>query len=73
LIVILSTQFGNNDFSPRNCVIGWDENNDGMESSIGNYFRVKYPTDWKEEEKYDFKFSELEKEDPNSINKFNYN
>jgi len=72
LIVILSAQFKNNDFSPQDWGLSMGGINDGMESSIGGYFRIKYPTDWAEEEKYDFKFSVLEKEDPNPITKYVY-
>lgn len=72
LIVVLSAQFENNDFSPQDWGLSMGGINDGMESSIGEYFRVKYPSDWSEEEKYDFKFSDLEKEDTNPIYKYNY-
>lgn len=73
LIVILSAQFKNIDFSPEDWGISMGSGiQDGMESAIGGYFRVKYPADWTEEEKYDFSFSTLEKEDPNPIESYKY-
>lgn len=72
LIVILSAQFQDNDFSPQDWGLSMGGINDGMESSIGGYFRVKYPSDWSEEEKYDFKFSELEEVEPNPIDIYNF-
>lgn len=72
LVVVLSAQFENNDFSPQDWGISMGGINDGMKSSIGGYFRIKYPTDWTEEEKYDFNFSKLEAEDPNPINTYGY-
>jgi len=72
LVVVLSAQFKNNDFSPQEWGLSAGGINDGMESTIGGYFRVKYPTDWTEEDKYDFKFSTLEEEDSNPIDKYNY-
>jgi len=38
---------------------------------IGNYFTVKFPDDWTDDEKYDFNWMELEKEE-NSFQKINY-
>lgn len=72
LITILSAQFANHDYSPQEWGLSAGGINDGMKSTIGGYFRVKYLTDWAEEEKYDFKFSVLEEEDPNPIEKFNF-
>ncbi len=71
LIVILSAQFEDNDFSP----VGWGLSaggiDDGMKSTIGEYFRIKYPTDWSDDDKYDFKFSELETA-PNPFENYDY-
>lgn len=72
LIAVLSSQFQNNDFSPQDWGLSMGGIDDGMESTIGGYFRVKYPTDWKSEEKYNFIFSELEKDDSSPIEKYNY-
>lgn len=63
VLVLLSAQFETNDFSshePRLVVEG--PPNDGMESAIGDYFRVKFPNDWPEEMRYDFDWQELKKE-----------
>ena len=47
VLVILSAQFGREDFSPRNKGLALVEGpRDGMESGIGGYFRVKFPKDW---------------------------
>jgi len=73
LMVVLSAQFEDNAFSPQDWGLSIGGINDGMKSSIGGYFRIKYPTDWLEEEKYDFNFSALEKDDPNPIDKYPYN
>ena len=44
---------------------------DGLKSAIGGYFRIKYPTDWTEDELYDFKWADI-KDERNPIVKFNY-
>lgn len=49
-----------------------DSSNDGFESAIGDFFRIKFPTDWKDEEKYDFNWNNLPDEDK-KILKFDYN
>jgi hypothetical protein len=56
----LTSQFLDNDFSPGNILLSaGSSHNDGMESAIGDYFRVKYPTDWSDNEKYDFKWGDI--------------
>lgn len=60
LIVLLSSQFETNDFSPRNShlvVVGGT--NDGMESGIGEYFRIGFPKNWPHELRYDFNWEAL--------------
>jgi hypothetical protein len=42
-----------------------------MEASIGSLFRIKYPDDWVDAERYDFDWSVL-KTQPNRFEKFNY-
>lgn len=72
LIAIISAQFEDNDFAPTDMGLSIGGGpQDGMKSTIGSYFRIKYPSNWNEEEKYDFKWSEL-KNEPNPIAKFNY-
>ncbi|WP_298884729.1 hypothetical protein [uncultured Polaribacter sp.] len=72
LIAILSSQFQNNEFSSvdKGLSIGVGPN-DGMESTIGGYFRVKYPNNWSESEKYGFTYSDIEKGE-NPIGKYEY-
>lgn len=73
LVALLSSQFLNHNFSPQDSwVLGiGGENEDNMSSAIGGYFRVKYPDDWLEEEKYLFNWHQLKKE-KNPIQKYNY-
>lgn len=72
LLVILSSQFHTNDFSPgsilRSCGSYY---NDGMESAIGEYFRILFPNDWPEDECYNFNWQEI-KDEQNIFQKFNY-
>ncbi len=72
LSALLASQFMDNDFSPNDILLSLGGVNDGMDKSIGDYFRIKYPRDWEEEEKYDFNWSILEKE-PSPIDTINYN
>ena len=60
VIVILSAQFGTNDFSPGNTLLALEGPNDGMESGIGGYFRVKFPDDWPPDLRYEFDWQKLE-------------
>jgi hypothetical protein len=76
LVVVLSAQFHDEDYSPveKSLSIGAGysyDTNDGMESAIGNFFRVKFPLDWPEEERYDFNWEELEKME-NPFAQFDY-
>ena len=65
VLVILSAQFETNDFTPGNTLLALDGPNDGMESGIGGYFRVKFPYDWLEEMRYDFDWQTLkDQQDP---------
>jgi hypothetical protein len=65
VLVILSAQFETNNFIPGSKHIVWGEPDDGMENGIGDYFRVKFPTDWPQELRYDFNWREVEmEEDP---------
>lgn len=71
LVVILSSQFQDRDFALHDYIC-MGNSHGGWEVAIGNYFLVKYPDDWTDEEKYDFSWSELQKE-PNPIDEYNYN
>jgi hypothetical protein len=60
LLSVLSAQFGTMDFSSSDMLISMPGvHNDGMESGIGSYFRVRFPEDWPEEEKYDFNWHSI--------------
>ncbi len=54
LVAILSAQFWQEDYIPGNSYLIADGSVDGMDTAIGKYFRVRFPTDWNEDEKYDF-------------------
>ena len=59
LLVLLSAQFWTNDFGPGNTLLSVGGPNDGMESGIGGYFRVGFPSDWPAELRYEFDWTEL--------------
>jgi len=62
VLVILSAQFGTNDFSPENPLLALEGPNDGMEDGIGGYFRVKFPDDWPPDLRYEFDWQSLKSE-----------
>lgn len=62
LLVVLSSQFWTHDFSPSDMAISWDGPTDGTESAIGSYFRIMFPTDWPNAQRYDFDWQELKQE-----------
>jgi len=59
LLVLLSAQFYTFDFSAHDDVLIADGPNDGMETGIGSYLRVKFPTNWTPQEQYQFKWPNL--------------
>jgi hypothetical protein len=61
LLVVLSAQFGTNDFSPTDTYLRWARD-DGLENGIGDYFRVRFPTNWPAESRYDFDWGKLKNE-----------
>ena len=68
LIALLSAQFHDEDYSPRekSLSIGSSysyDTDDGMESAIGGYFRIRFPTDWPAADRYEFDWNELRKAD----------
>ena len=72
LVALLSSQFCREDFSPGNTLVSCGGPNDGMESAIGGYFRVKFPNDWPEEERYDFEYDSVQKPDWKILRLFEY-
>lgn len=62
LVVILSSQFLQESFSPADGRLVLSHANVDFEESIGQFFRVKYPKNWPEEERYSFNWQELKDE-----------
>jgi hypothetical protein len=60
LAVLLASQFLNNSFASTDTLLSLGGPSDGMDISIGGYFRIKLPQDWSEDEKYDFNWSNLQ-------------
>ncbi|GHU62217.1 hypothetical protein FACS189445_5020 [Spirochaetia bacterium] len=72
LFVLLSSQFRFEDFAPPAPSISRTADQYIVPSTgIGNFFIIEFPHDWKDEEKYDFNWIELEKEDKR-FEKINY-
>ena len=70
LVVVLSAQFHDEEYSTTSKALSISshysyDTDDGMDSAIGGVFRVRFPTDWPDADRYDFNWSELAKlEDP---------
>lgn len=71
LVALLSSQFLNEDFSPNDSYLTTEGIGDGMESSIGGLFRVKYPK-WNDEERYSFDWNSI-KDDHDLFQSHDYN
>jgi hypothetical protein len=64
LVVLLSSQFRNQDFTPRSDVLTTNpERPREGEPAIGEFFYVEYPSDWAEIELYSFDWSKLKTQD----------
>lgn len=61
LIALLSAQFLNEDFSSEAGCLVLEGSGDGMEPSVGGYFRVKYPI-WNKKDRYDFEWQSIKSE-----------
>lgn len=60
LLVLLSSQFRDEDFSAGSTSLGLSGHDYyPMEAAIGSLFRIKYPDDWVEDELYDFDWTVL--------------
>lgn len=72
LLVLLSSQFRDNSFSPGGMSLGVETDSfyEG-EFGLGDFFIIRYPQNWTEEEMYDFNWSDL-KEDVNRFQKIDY-
>lgn len=65
LAVLVSAQFITHDFAPGPWLLALEGPHDGTESAIGGYFRVEFPKDWPQDERYDFRWQDLaNEEDP---------
>jgi hypothetical protein len=71
LVIVLSSQFNDHSFGAANSYLGPKGSPDGMTSSIGDYFRIRYPDDWAMDERYDFVW-QLLGNDPDPIQQFPY-
>jgi hypothetical protein len=59
LLVLISSQFRNRDFSAGPSLLATGEDYHLMEASTGSLFRIKYPEDWVDADVYDFDWSVL--------------
>jgi hypothetical protein len=64
VLVLLSAQFGTNDFSSGDTLLALSGfgPDDGMESAIGGYFRIKFPSDWPDALRYKFDWQTIQAE-----------
>jgi hypothetical protein len=67
LVALMAAQFHQEDYSSaaKSLSIGSNysyDTSDGMESAMGDYFRVRFPTDWDEQDKYDFAWAQFASE-----------
>ncbi|WP_071188378.1 hypothetical protein [Trichormus sp. NMC-1] len=59
LLVLLSSQFGTEDFSPGSAFLALESSND----TIGSYFKVTFPENFPLESRYDFNWQVLKHQD----------
>jgi hypothetical protein len=59
--VTLSAQFYTEDFSQKPVLLGWGGSDGGMIHGIGDYFRVEFPDNWPDAQKYDIDWEALSK------------
>jgi hypothetical protein len=71
LTVLLSAQFWNHDFGPASRLLSISGPDDGMESAIGDFFRIKFPTDWTSDERYQFDWNQI-KDESDPFQNFNF-
>ena len=73
LLVLLSSQFQNESFAPGTTTLS--VSGDGYyegEFGLGDFFIIKYPNNWNDDELYDFNWPELKKQ-ANRFQKIDYN
>jgi len=71
LVSVLSAQFWTEDFSPSAGLLALEGSWDGLEGAVGGYFRVKFPDDWPDPDRYEFDWQTLEK-DPDPFQSYSY-
>lgn len=65
LSALLAAQFRDEDFSPRDsCLAISGYSKDNSEEAIGGYFRIIYPDNWPQNERYNFDWQKLEQNAP---------
>lgn len=63
--VLLAAQFHDEDYSPGGKTLGLSgacytyDGDDGMEPAIGSLLRIRFPSDWPQEERYEFDWQQL--------------
>jgi len=62
VFVVLSSQFYTHDFTPGPGFVMLNGPNDGFDSGIGDFFRVKFPDDFPQTDRYEFDWQQLENE-----------
>jgi hypothetical protein len=72
LLALISSQFGTRDFGPGPELISAEMGGERFESSIGGYFRVRFPDDWAMADRYDFNWEKLSSSDPDPFQNFPY-
>lgn len=60
LVVLLTSQFGQNDFVPRPVLLALEGSADGFESPIGDYLRIKFPQSIPVDERYEFRWTDIQ-------------
>lgn len=73
LIVLLSAQFHQEDYTSvaksLSISSGYSyDTDDGMDTAIGEFFRVKFPSNWPESKRYDFDWEVLRREEDPFVN-----
>lgn len=76
LVALPAAQFHQEDYSPAEKGLrigpGYSyDTDDGMSSAIGGYFRIRFPTNWPMDERYEFDWQALQDEDDPFVN-FNH-
>jgi hypothetical protein len=72
LLVLLSSQFGTQDFAPGSTSLSVNTDSYySTEPALGGFFHIEFPTDWSDDEKYDFNWSDL-KHQPDRFQKLDY-